>query len=105
MTYRVRIDDVALRDIERFARYLSDYSEAFASEQIERLANVFRSALAESPTTWNYFYLTGAPYRAYLFRAGRRTQFWIIYTITEETKTVNVLRFWHASRDPEAFSF
>ncbi len=37
MTFRVRIDPVALRQIEHFAAYLRDYSEEFAIEQIERL--------------------------------------------------------------------
>jgi hypothetical protein len=37
MTFRVRIDPVALRQIEQFAAYLRDYSEEFAIEQIERL--------------------------------------------------------------------
>lgn len=67
------------------------------------LTTFFRYSLTQSPATWSYFYLTGAPYRAYLFRVGRRTQFWIVYTIDEETKTVNVLRFWNASKDPENF--
>ncbi len=37
MAFRVRIDPVALRQIEQFAAYLRDYSEEFAIEQIERL--------------------------------------------------------------------
>ncbi len=37
MTFRVRIDPVALRQIEQFAACLRDYSEEFAIEQIERL--------------------------------------------------------------------
>ena len=50
---------------------------------------------------WSYFPLTGAPYRGYLFRVGRRTQYWIIYTVDEDTRTVDVLLFWNAARDPE----
>lgn len=103
MTYKVRIDDRALREIEQFAAYLGDYTELAALEQIERLADVFRNSLSESPATWAYFYVTGAPYRAYLFRVGRRTHFWIVYTIDEEAKAVNVARFWNASKDPDAF--
>lgn len=45
--------------------------------------------------------LTGAPYRAYLFRVGRRTHYWIIYTVDEDSRLVNVLAFWNASRDSE----
>jgi len=52
--------------------------------------------------TWSYFPLTGAPYRAYLFRVGRRTQYWIVNTVDEGTRTVDVLNFWNASRDPES---
>jgi plasmid stabilization system protein ParE len=103
MSYRVRIDALAQRDIDQFSTYLADYSETFALEQIERIDSVFRDALSQSPATWSYFFVTGAPYRACLFRVGRRTHFWIVYTIDEETKTVNVLRFWNASKDPATF--
>ena len=73
MTYRVRIGPVALHQIDQFAGYLRDYSEDFAIEQIERLDRILRLNLGEAPLTWSYFPLTGAPYRAYLFRVGRRT--------------------------------
>jgi mRNA-degrading endonuclease RelE of RelBE toxin-antitoxin system len=101
MTFRVRIDPVALHQIEDFARYLSDYSEDFAIEQIERLDRILAIDLSESPLTWSYFVFTGAPYRAYLFRVGRRTQYWIVYTVDEDSRTVDILQFWNASRDPE----
>jgi hypothetical protein len=65
MTFRVRIDPVALRQIEQFAAYLRDYSEEFAIEQIERLDRILSANLRESPLTWAYFAFTGAPYRAY----------------------------------------
>lgn len=101
MTFRVRIDPVALRNIEEFAAYLRDYSDDFAIEQIERLDRILSSHLGESPLTWGYFAFTGAPYRAYLFRVGRRTQYWIIYTVDEATQTVDILHFWNATRDPD----
>jgi mRNA-degrading endonuclease RelE of RelBE toxin-antitoxin system len=101
MVYRVRIDPLALREIERFAKYLRDYSEDFAIEQFERLDRILREDLTESPLTWAYFPLTGAPYRAYLFRVGRRTQYWIIYKVDEETHIVDILSFWNAARDPD----
>jgi hypothetical protein len=103
MAYRVRFDPVALRCIEEFAEYLCDYSEDFAIEQIERLDRIIALNISESPLTWGYFAFTGAPYRAYLFRVGRRTQYWIIYTVDEETRTVDILHFWNAMRDPESF--
>jgi mRNA-degrading endonuclease RelE of RelBE toxin-antitoxin system len=101
MAYRLRIDPVALGQIDQFAAYLGDYSEDFAVEQIERLDTILRQNLGEAPLTWSYFPLTGAPYRAYLFRVGRRTQYWIIYTVDEDAGIVDILQFWSASRDPE----
>jgi mRNA-degrading endonuclease RelE of RelBE toxin-antitoxin system len=101
MSWRLRIDPLAQRQIDQFGEYLRDYSESFAIEQIERLDRILRVNLSEAPLTWSYFPLTGAPYRAYLFRVGRRTQYWIIYTVDEDARTVDVLQFWHAMRDPE----
>jgi mRNA-degrading endonuclease RelE of RelBE toxin-antitoxin system len=102
MAFRLFIDPIALLQIEQFAAYLRDYDERFAIEQIERLDRALR-LLGESPLTWSYFPLTGAPYRAYLFRVGRRTQYWIIYTVDEDSGTVDVLSFWNAARDPDSF--
>ena len=102
MTFRVRIDPVAQRHIDEFAVYLRNYSAEFAIEQIERLDRIISVNLGESPLTWGYFAFTGAPYRAYLFRVGRRTQYWIIYTVDEESRTVDILHFWNAARDPDA---
>ena len=76
MTFRVRIDPVAQRLIDEFAVYLRDYSEEFAIEQFDRLDRILSINLQESPLTWTYSAFTGAPYRAYLFRVGRRTQYW-----------------------------
>ncbi len=103
MTFKVVRDVVADGEINDFGRYAADYSEDYAREQFARLNSVFAVELAERPNTWNYFYITGAPYRAYLFRAGRRTNYWIVYTIDDDAKIVNVLRFWSASRDPGIF--
>lgn len=77
------------------------YDEGFAIEQIERLDRVIALNLGQSPLTWSYFPLTGAPYRAYLFRVGRRTHYWLIYTVDEDMRTVDLLHFWNAVRDPE----
>jgi hypothetical protein len=102
MPFRVRIDPVALGEIEAFAAYLGGYSEGFAIEQLERLDRILSITLGEAPLTWGHFALTGAPYRAYLFRVGRRTQYWIVYKIDEDARTVDILKFWNASRDPMA---
>ena len=105
MTYRVLKASIAQDEIDRFAIYAADYSDDFAREQFVRLNHILSVDLTESPNMWGYFYITGAPYRSYLFRVGRRTHFWIIYTVDEDTKTVSVLHFWNASKDPRAVQF
>src|SRR6266446_7586899 len=102
MTYRLDIAPLAYRQIDLFAKYLREYSEEFSIEQLRRLDYVLRYYLGESPLFWNYFPLTGAPYRGYLFRVGRRTQYWIVYTVDTERRVVNVLLFWNASGDPKS---
>jgi mRNA-degrading endonuclease RelE of RelBE toxin-antitoxin system len=104
MTYRVRIDPVAMRQIDQFAAYLRSYDEDFAIDQIQRLDRIFKFNLGESPLTWSYFPLTGAPYRGYLFRVGRRTQYWIIYSVNEDSRIVDVLSFWNTARDPKTLT-
>ena len=101
MSYRVRIAPLALRQMDDFPTYLSAYSEDFALEQFKRLDRILAVDLGESPLTWNYFALTGVPYRAYLFRVGHRTHYWVIYTVDDKTKTADILNFWNASRDPD----
>lgn len=97
----MRIDPAALRQIEDFAAYLTDYSEDYATEQIDRLDRILGVTLRDTPLTWGYFPLTGEPYRGYLFRVGRRTQYWIVHRTDEAAHTVDVLLFWNAGRDPE----
>jgi hypothetical protein len=101
MTFRLRIAPLAQRSIDEFSAYLREYDEAFAIEQIERLSRTLAVHIGASPLMWSYFSHTGAPYRAYLFRVGRGTQYWIVYTVDEDARTVDILHFWNASRDPE----
>jgi hypothetical protein len=75
----------------------------FGKRQEARLAHVFETWLANSPHTWGFFFITGAPYRAYLFEVGARTKYWIVYTIDDRAQVVNVLRVWNASQDPNRF--
>lgn len=103
MTYQVIISASAQADIAAFADYAADYSDEFAVEQFQKLNRILSETLAKTPTTWSTFYVTGAPYRAYLFRVGRRTQYWLVHTVAEATKTVSLLRFWNARRDDAAF--
>lgn len=84
------------------AAYLIAYSEDLAVEQFGYLDRIF-TGIGESPLMWGYFPHTGAPYRAYLFRLGRRTHYWIVYLVDEESDTVNIVAFWNASRDPKKF--
>jgi plasmid stabilization system protein ParE len=102
MAFRLRIAPLARRQVDEFALYLRNYDEALAIEQIDRLNRILAADIAEAPLTWNFFPLTGPPYRAYLFRVGRRTHHWVIYTVDEDSRTVNVLHFWNASRDPDS---
>jgi plasmid stabilization system protein ParE len=103
MPFRIDITDSAQRDIDDLARYCRDYTAAFWEEQEARLAHVFETWLANSPHTWGFFFITGAPYRAYLFEVGARTKYWIVYTIDDRAQVVNVLRVWNASQDPNRF--
>ncbi len=103
MLFRVDITERAQLDIDNLARYCRSFAPAFWEEQEARLARVFETWFATSPHTWNFFFVTGAPYRAYLFEVGDRTKFWIVYTIDEERRIVNVLRVWNAARDPSEF--
>ena len=95
---------MAQADIDDFGEYATEYSEEFAREQFTRLNRILTVDLAEMPYTWGYFFVTGAPYRACLFKVGRRTTYWIVYIIDEDARRVDVLRFWNASRDAKAFS-
>jgi hypothetical protein len=98
VSYRVVTDVLADAEILEFARYAASYSEDFAKEQFARLNRVFTVDLSESPNIWSTFYLTGLPNRGYLFRVGRRTSIWIVYTVDDDTKIVRVLRFWTPAR-------
>lgn len=100
MPFRVEITDRAQSDIDDLARYCRGYSADFWEEREARLSYVFGVRLATAPDTWNFFFVTGAPYRAYLFEVGVRTKFWIVYTINEQRKIVNVLRVWNTAHDP-----
>jgi plasmid stabilization system protein ParE len=103
MLYRVDITDRAQLDIDDLARYCRNYSDAFWEEQEARLARVFETWLATMPRMWTFFFLTGAPYHAYLFELGHRTKYWIVYTIDDNAHVVNMLRIWNASQNPKQF--
>ena len=101
MTYRVRVDPLAQREIDQFAVYLRAYDEEFAIEQIERLDRILHTHLAESPLTWASSRSRERHIAPTCSRVGRRTQYWIVYTVHEETRTVDILSFWNTARDPD----
>jgi plasmid stabilization system protein ParE len=103
MVFAVDISDTAKSEIHACVQYLTEYDEEFALAKNREIARFLVTKLPEAPYIWNYFFLTGAPYRAYLYRIGRRTQYWIVYYVNEETQVIEVLRFWNASQNPSEF--
>ena len=69
----------------------------FAREQFARLNRIFTLDLGETQTLELFLLHRRAVWRS-LFRVGRRTHYWIVYTVDDEAKIVNVLSFWAASR-------
>src|SRR5215468_8059080 len=101
MTFRVRIDPVAQRHIDDVCRLPLQLQRRIRdrADRSARPHHIHQSRRVAPDV--ELFHVHGrAPYRAYLFRVGRRTQYWIIYTVDEETRTVDILSFWSAARDP-----
>ena len=103
MPYKLRFSARAIADIDEFTGYLSEISETLADDYISELSDMLERYIAARPLTWSFFHLTGAPYRAYLFRVSRRSAYWVVYRVDEESQSVYVVRFWHASRAPASF--
>jgi plasmid stabilization system protein ParE len=103
MTYRLTVSTAAQQDIREFLEWLNDYSPKIAAEHDRDLHDAIRSLILPRPHTWPYFFVTGSPYRAYLYSVSRRTTYWLVYTINEDEKIVNVLRFWNSARNPKQF--
>lgn len=98
--YLLRIDRVARHEINEFGIYAGAYGDAWAKIQFTRLRNALLHDLAQNPHRYPIFRLTGPPFRARLFSVGRRTSYWIVFTVDESSRAVDVLRFWNSSRDP-----
>jgi hypothetical protein len=103
VTCRVVVAPLAQDEMAAVAAFAADYNDEFSEEQFVRINHIVSIELAEAPPMWSYFYVAGAPYRAYLFRVGRHTQFWIVYSVDEPARMVKILRFWNATRDPRVF--
>jgi plasmid stabilization system protein ParE len=101
--HKIVLSARAIRDIEKLQAYLSDYSEDVANHYLDELSEAIAIHIAERPHMWQFFFATGAPYRAYLFRLGRRTAYWIVYSVDESKRTVNILRIWNGAQDPAQF--
>ena len=86
-----------VEDYQEFFAYLREFDEAVAVRHFQRFEEALLEILMGAPYRYTYFKETGPPYRAKLFRVGRRT-FWVIYTVDAETITLR--RFWDSSRRP-----
>jgi len=104
MLYRIERSSRFLADVEEFGAYCSAYSAEYAVRQADRLDYAIRVLIGESPSRWSPFVHTGHPFHAYLFRLGDRTQFWIVYTFDESSRTIRLLRLWGAARFAANFS-
>lgn len=101
--FSIRFDRVAIEDIQDFLAYLDDFSPDVSSSFADSLKQVIDRDLGGNPLRYSWFWQSGPPFRARLFRVSRRTAYWIIYEVDEPNHRVTILRFWNASRDPAAF--
>ena len=100
----IRFDPVAMHHIEEFAAYLCSYSEDFAIEQIDRLkSDHLISYVPASPRLGRTSPSAAPPTAPISFCVARRTQDWIVYNVDDDARTVDILHFWNAMRDPESF--
>jgi len=96
MDYRVILSRPALRDLAEIARYIAKDNPDAALRVGDKLVS-----LAESLATM--------PRRGGLFRARpgvRRlvsAPYLLTYRIDETQRTVYVLRYWHAKREPDSW--
>jgi len=100
MAYRVDFSIEAVAQIDGYLAYLRRYSRATAAKYKLALQKAIDQYLAESPETFTFYWETGAPYRAFLFRVSRRTTYWVIYRVYEGDRIVRVLRFRNAAEEP-----
>jgi plasmid stabilization system protein ParE len=102
--YRLVVAPRARDEIESFLDWLTNYNVKTAEDFRLDLERAVSSQLLESPKRWPYFFLTGSPFRAYLYTVSRRTSYWIVYEVDEERQLVAILRFWNGARDPAKFA-
>lgn len=95
MDYKVIISKPALRDLGAIARYIAQDNPSAAERVGSELVSMAES-LCALPAR-------GSPVRS---RPGARrlvnAPYLVLYRIDEARHVVNVLRYWHAKRNPEA---
>jgi plasmid stabilization system protein ParE len=100
MAYTVRRSKQARKDIRNFFRYLRcEAGESIALKYLDALDSDIARLIPNHPHSFGWFHETGSPYHAKLFRLARTT-YWIIYTVDDETRSINILRFWNSAREP-----
>jgi plasmid stabilization system protein ParE len=93
MVYRLEFSVRATRQIDQYFEYLQRYSFETADKYRSALQHAIDTYLVGTPATFDYFWETGAPYRAFLFNEAPHTTYWIIYRVYEDRGLVRVLQF------------
>lgn len=102
MPYEILRTPRARRDIRRYFRYLKhEVGEIISRSYLAVLEHDIGIVIANNPNTFSWFHETGEPYRAKLFKLARTT-FWIVYTVDNDKRRVEIKRFWNAARHPES---
>lgn len=95
MDYRVILSKPALKDLGEIARFVAQDSSLETAERIGHELLDLAESLAVLP-------LRGAPLRS---RPGVRrlllAPYLVVYRVDEADRNVQVLRFWHAKRNPD----
>ena len=100
MPYTIRRSPQARKDIREFFRYLrTEAGESIALKYFDALEHDLFDLIANNPHAFSIFHETGAPYRAKLFKLATTT-YWIVYTVDDENKKIELLRFWNSAREP-----
>jgi hypothetical protein len=100
--YKLYIVKNAEIDIDGIYEYVSQYDLSIAKFHLDRLEDILMS-LKQGLVDWNYFFLTGEPYKAKLFRISSRRTYWIIYRIHPRKKVIYILRVWGCFQNPKNF--
>ena len=100
--FRIQLSFEAARDRDRHFDYLRQFSAEAAEYHVARLDQELEG-LADGLVAWNFFFVTGAPYHAKLFKISRQRQLWIVYRIGQDEKIIRILRIWDTRQNPLAF--